>query len=186
MSLEPSAAEKKEGAELDKQTGANYDKAAMDKIGAASRQTMSAYQDAVQSADPEIKRFASQMLPLAEEKRHLVEKMTGAGSKAAAQLFRHGADTEAPTAPATPTPKDSTPRSKTTPAGKSGPAGKSTPTPKPTVTPTPIPKSATAPIATPPGQTLPSGTPAPILPPILPSRRAPSLPASIPPPTSGQ
>ncbi len=90
VSTEPTAAQKKAGAELEKLTGADFDKAVMDKVVAASQQSISAYEAAAQSTDADIKSFAGQMLPLAQEKLRLVEKMTGAG-KAAAKLFRTGA-----------------------------------------------------------------------------------------------
>ena len=86
--MEPTSALKKAGAELAKLSGSNFDKAVMDKVVAASSESLTAYQDAAQSTDPQIKSFAAQMLPLAEEKRHIVEKMTGAGSKTANQIFR--------------------------------------------------------------------------------------------------
>jgi putative membrane protein len=172
VSLEPTPAQKKEAAGLDKLTGADYDKAVMDKIVAASHQAMTAYQNAAQSSDPDIKKFASQMLPLAEEKRHLIEKMTGTRNKAA---------TPAPVA--TPPGKrgpGTTPATSTPTSGKADPAAKPTPTPKPTVTPTPPPFASTRPIATPPGQILSADTPAPILPPILPSKSAASRPVPTP------
>jgi len=90
VSLVPTPDEKKAGDEIMKLSGSNLDKAAMDRIVAASNEALAAYQQATQSSDAQIKTFAAQMLPLAEEKRHLVEKMTGAGPKAANQLFRHG------------------------------------------------------------------------------------------------
>jgi putative membrane protein len=90
VSLAPTADDKKAADEILKLSGSNLDKAAMDRIVAASNEALAAYQQATQSSDSQIKIFAAQMLPLAEEKRHLVEKMTGAGPKAANQLFRHG------------------------------------------------------------------------------------------------
>jgi len=90
VSTEPTAAQKSIGAALEKETGSHFDKAVMDKVAAASQQAVSAYEAAAQSTDTEIKIFAEQMLPLAQEKLRLVEKMTGAG-KAAGQLFRTGA-----------------------------------------------------------------------------------------------
>ena len=108
MSLDPTPAEKKVAEEINKLSGSNFDKAAMDKVVAASNQALAAYEDAAQSADPQIKSFAARMLPFAEEKRHIVEKMTGAGGKAASQPSRHGGASEG--APAA------------TPAGKGTPA----------------------------------------------------------------
>jgi len=180
VSMEPTAALKKVGAQLDKLKDSNYDKAVMDKLVAASNNSLSAYQTAAQSNDAQIKSFAGQMLPMAEEKRHVVEKMTGAGPKAAAQLFRHSA---APGAAAG-TPAGTPPKS--TPA-----PGKPAPLPKPAATPA-APASAT-PIATPPGLGTARSPQPPITssrppqPTIIPSKNAgsPSTPAPIPPPTSG-
>ena len=90
LSLEPTTDEKKAAVEIAKLSGSKLDKAAMDRLVTASNQALGAYQEATQSTDTQIKTFAAQMIPLAEEKRHLVEKMTGAGAKAANQLFRHG------------------------------------------------------------------------------------------------
>ena len=189
VSFEPTSAQKKAGAELDKLTGSNFDKAAMDKVVAASHQAMSAYEDAAQSKDVEIKKFASQMLPLAEEKRHMVEKMTGAGSKAANQLFRHSAAPDASpsaTPAATPSAKGTpaaTPVSKVAPSATPGasPVAKGTPAGKHAATPTP--SASTLPVATPPGPAT-LGTPAPNRPAILPPKAAAnlSLPGPIPPP----
>ncbi|HSI13533.1 MAG TPA: DUF4142 domain-containing protein [Chthoniobacter sp.] len=169
VSLEPTVEEKKVGGEIAKLSGSNFDKAAMDKVVTASNIALNAYQNAAQSPDAQIKSFAAQMLPLAEEKRHLVEKMTGAGAKAANQLFRHGGasqstpgDTLPPEAPvdkATPATKDeATPPPAATPSEKGTPAGKSA-TPQPSA-------ALSLPIATPPG----IATPAPQLPPIVPSK----------------
>jgi len=164
VSLEPTAEDKKAADEIVKLSGSNLDKAAMDKVVAASGEALKAYQDAAQSSDPQIKNFAAQMLPLAEEKGHLVEKMTGAGAKAANQLFRHGAGgQEAPkaTSPATPTAK-ATPLTElkaTTPAPATPGA---TPKGKVAATPTPLPASK-LPIATPPGSAAPSATVPPLI-----------------------
>lgn len=103
VSTEPTPAQKALGAALDKETGSNFDKAVMDKVAAASQQAVSAYEAAAQSTDTDIKLFAEQMLPLAQEKLRLVEKMTGAG-KAAGQLFRTGAPPKPVKSTATPTP----------------------------------------------------------------------------------
>jgi putative membrane protein len=190
VSLEPTAALKKSGDDLEKLSGSNLDKAAMDKIVAASKKAMSAYEEAAESNDKEIKIFAAQMLPLAEEKRHVVEKMTGVGSKAAAQLFRNEKVAATPTV--TPSPVIPAPTPAASPAAKSTPAtpaekekgkgkgkGKRTPTPPPT--PTPTPAASTAPIATPPGQSA-NATPVPDLPAIIPSKAPASVPRPIPPP----
>jgi predicted outer membrane protein len=161
VSLEPTAAEKKVAEELARLSGSNFDKAALDKVVAANNEALAAYQAAAQSTDPQIKSFAAQMLPLAEEKRHIVEKMTGAGSKAANQLFRHGGVSEGMPV-ATPA---------ATPAGKGTPALslKSTPSILPMAAPTP-PTALALPVATPPGQ----GAPAPMLPPIVPPKAPPT------------
>jgi len=172
LSLAPTAAQKKAGEEIEKLSGSNLDKAAMDRIVAASNEALGAYQEATHSSDTQIKTFAAQMIPLAEEKRHLVEKMTGAGAKAANQLFRHGgssqngapevpeekqvpAKTEKPT-PQTSIEADLQPTTRITPAA--------TPSAR---------KSLGLPIATPPG----GSTPPPILPPIIPPQ-APTAPAA--------
>ena len=105
VSTEPTAAQKAIGATLQKETGSNFDKAVMDKVAAASQQAVIAYEAAAQSTDLDIRTFAGQMLPLAQEKLRLVEKMTGAG-KAAGQLFRTGVPPKAAAGSATPaTPK---------------------------------------------------------------------------------
>ncbi len=97
--------------ELDKLTGSNFDKACMDGIIAASKESVAAYEGAVQSKDADIKGFSEQMLPISKEKLRLAEKMTGAGAKAAKALFRTGGKptgaligTPAPPAPAPPAP----------------------------------------------------------------------------------
>ncbi len=51
VSAEPTAAQKAVGAALGKQQGAEFDKAVMDKVVAASQQSVSAYEDAGQSTD---------------------------------------------------------------------------------------------------------------------------------------
>jgi len=48
VSLEPTPAQKKSGDEIEKLSGSNFDKAAMDKIVAASKKAMDAYQGAAQ------------------------------------------------------------------------------------------------------------------------------------------
>jgi len=195
VSLEPTAEDKKAGEEIEKLSGSNFDKAAMDKVVAASSQAQAAYEGAAQSTDPQIKTFAAQMLPLAEEKRHLVEKMTGAGAKTANQLFRHGGASEgapAATPAATPTGKGkagkATPAGKVTPpadktaplpvaatpAASATPAANSTPAGKFVATPTPLPSALGRPIATPPGQ----GTPGPVLPAIVPPKTK-ATPAAV-------
>ena len=174
VSLQPTTEEKKAGDEIAKLSGSNFDKAAMDKVVTASNIALNAYQNAAQSMDPQIKSFAAQMLPLAEEKRHLVEKMTGAGAKAANQLFRHGgasqstpAEVEAPSTPeeskVTPAPKSKAdaPKEPAVPSEKSTPPGKGSASP-----PLAAPSALSLPIATPPG----ISTPAPALPPIVPSK----------------
>jgi putative membrane protein len=90
VSTQPTVAQRTSGAELEKQTGSLFDKAVMDKLIAASQQAVSAYEAASKSTDRDIKTFSEQMLPMAQEKLRLAEKMTGAG-KAAGQLFRTGA-----------------------------------------------------------------------------------------------
>lgn len=89
VSAEPTAAQKTVAVALEKQQGPDFDKAVMDKVVAASQQSVSAYESAGQSTDPEIKKFSEQILPLAKERLLLVQRMTGAG-KAANQLLRSG------------------------------------------------------------------------------------------------
>jgi putative membrane protein len=156
VSTEATPAQKSAGAALEKLSGADFDKAVMDKVIAASQQSVSAYEAAVQSTDPDIKNFSQQMLPLAQEKLQLSERMTGAG-KAAGQLFRTGAPPKA--APgATPS------------ATKPAPA-KSAPVATPSATPA-------APVTSAPAATV---TPASALP-ALPKPAVPSTPTPIPPP----
>lgn len=89
--------------ELDQLTGSNFDKACMDRIIAASKESVAAYENAVASKDSDIKGFSEQMLPISKEKLRLAEKMTGAGTKAAKALFRTGAKpTGAPVVPPAP------------------------------------------------------------------------------------
>jgi predicted outer membrane protein len=125
----PTTAQKTVGSELEKQTGADFDKAVMDKVIVASQRLVGAYEAAVQSSDPDIKNFSQQMLPLAQEKLQLAERMTGAG-KAAGQLFRTG-----------PPPK-ATPGSTPSAITPSRPAA--TPSVKPVSTPNPTAASAAA------------------------------------------
>jgi uncharacterized protein (DUF305 family) len=195
VSLEPTAAQKKAGKEIMKLSGSNFDKAAMDRVVAASAKAQVAYQDAAQSTDPQIKTFAGQMLPLAEEKRHLVEKMTGAGAQTANQLFRHGPagegtpvatpaatpatsgkPTPSPSAKATPAPTvaaESTPPAVKSPAPATPaatPVAKGTPAATPAAKSSPAGKSAVIPIPPPAAKGLPIATPP------GPSTPAPALP----------
>lgn len=173
---EPPADQKKISDDLDKLSGSNFDKAAMDGIIAASRQSIAAYETAAQSGDGDIKAFSVQMLPIAQEKLRLTEKMTGAGSKAASQLFRTGAPPKAPpkatpapaTPPATAAPKPAAAASKP-PAtvAPAKPSATASPTKAPAATPPPV--SSPPPVSTPPPVTLtikPGPIPAPIPPPI--------------------
>ena len=139
---------KKISADLEQLSGSNFDKAAMDGIITAGRQSMGAYESAAQSSDGDIKAFSEQMLPIAKEKLRLAEKMTGVGAKAASQLFRTGAPAKGakPAPAATPS---ATPAAK--PAAPSG---------TPAATPPPL----HLPLATPPGS---HGLPRPIPPPIM-------------------
>lgn len=107
LSTEAPARQTAATAELDQLTGSNFDKACMDRIIAASKESVAAYEAAVASKDGDIKGFSEQMLPISKEKLRLAEKMTGAGAKAAKALFRTGAKpagapvaTPAPAAPA--------------------------------------------------------------------------------------
>ena len=145
---------KKISAELEKLSGANFDKAAMDGIITAGRQAMAAYEAAAQSSDGDIKAFSEQMLPIAKEKLRHAENMTGAGAKAANQLFRTGA----PAKPAKPAPAGTPAAQPAKPAASPAPATPARSTPKPAATPPPL----NLPLATPPG--------------------TPSVPKTIPPP----
>ena len=131
ISTQPTAAQIALGEELAKQPGSHFDKAVMDKVIAASEQSVVAYEAASKSADRDIQTFAQQMLPLAQEKWRLAQKMTGAG-KAAAPLFRTGAPT--PSAPATPTPAGAAPAG-AKPSAKSKPATPARSTPGPVAPP---------------------------------------------------
>ena len=103
LSTEPPTRQTEANAELDKLTGSNFDKACMDRIIAASKESVAAYEIAVASKDGDIKGFSEQMLPISKEKLRLAEKMTGAGTKAAKALFRTGAKpTGAPVVPPAP------------------------------------------------------------------------------------
>lgn len=139
VSLQPTPEEKKAGEEIAKLSGSNFDKAAMDKVVTASNVALTAYQNAAQSTDAQIKSFAAQMIPLAEEKRHLVEKMTGAGAKTANQLFRHGGTSQTTVAEAaaseSPAPAPETAASETS-------VPKATPEPKPAAEPKATPMAA--------------------------------------------
>ncbi len=90
LSTEPPAQQTKLAVELEKATGSAFDKACMDGIIAASKDSLAAYESAVESKDGDIKGFSEQMLPISKEKLRLAEKMTGAGAKAAKALFRIG------------------------------------------------------------------------------------------------
>jgi putative membrane protein len=190
VSMDPTPELKKSGAGLEKLEASNFDKAAMDKLVAADQSSLAAYKSAaVESDDPDIKSFAAKMLPLAEEKEHVLEKMTGAGAKAAAQLFRHSAAPGAADDNAAPQPN---------PPVAESPANAATPAATPPATPKPkksgrkgkgTPKSAATPaptdLATPtnsPGlPVLPRHTPPPVVPPTDASPPAPSTPQPSPP-----
>jgi predicted outer membrane protein len=139
VSMNPTPALKKSGADLEKLEASNFDKAAMDKLVGASESSLAAYKSAVESTDPDIKTFAAQMIPLAEEKGHVVEKMTGAGAKTAAQLFRHSASPSGSSDNATP---------KSTPPVAEPPADSSTPATTPGATPAAAPAATPAAVAT--------------------------------------
>lgn len=104
VSLDPTAAQIKAGAELSKLTGSHFDKAVMDRVLAASQEAARAYEAATQSTDADIQIFCRQMLPLAREKQQIIEKMTGAGSQAASQLFRTNPPPETSTPAISPVP----------------------------------------------------------------------------------
>ncbi len=131
VSTEPTSVQKAIGAQLERQAGPDFDKEVMDKVIAATQESVTAYEAAAKSTDKEIKNFSEQMLPVAREKLQLVERMTGAG-KAANQFLRGGA-------PPKPAPV-STPKS----------GAVSTPMPEPVATPPASipskPKAAAAPV----------------------------------------
>ena len=102
LSIEPPAPQAKIAEEIEKLTGSNFDKACMDKIIAAAKDSVASYEGAVESKDGDIKSFSEQMLPISKEKLRLAEKMTGAGAKAAKALFRTGAKPAATPAPPAP------------------------------------------------------------------------------------
>jgi predicted outer membrane protein len=210
VSMGPTAALKKSGAELEKLPGADFDKAALDKLATASHDALKIYQVGVGSQDKDIKTLAAQLAPLAEEKRHVVQKMLVAGTTATRVA------TPAPPLPTTPSPKPkdtdhpspgapppvpspvSTPSSSPPPASTTPPPASPSPTPtrsksaKPTLPPkvtptprpiaTPTPPASAIPIATPPGIAAPHPLHPPILPPTI--STGPSFPAPIPPPIS--
>lgn len=132
VSTEPTTAEKKFGTELESLDGSDFDKAVMDKVIATAQKSVAGYEEASHSADADIKNFAEQMLPLAQEKLRFAEKMTGAG-KGAAQLFRK--TVPATPAPAAPAPLASGPTPK--PDGKPMPPPIILSKPKPVATPAP-------------------------------------------------
>jgi putative membrane protein len=135
VSAEPTSAQKAMGAALEKQQGAEFDKGVMDKVIAASQQSVGAYETAAQSTDPQIKEFAEKILPLAKERLLLVQRMTGAG-KSGNQLLRTGS---------TPKPEAVTP---------SKPDSAATPKPGPALNiPPPIIPSKSTPAATAPAAT---------------------------------
>ena len=151
VSTEPTAAQKAMGGELEKVAGPEFDKAAMDKMAAATQEAVAAYETAAQSADKDIKDFSEQMLPLAKEKLRLVDRMTGAG-KAAGQLFRTGAPPK-PVPGATPKAESGTTPPAITPSKSKAGA-------------TPPAKPLSAPVATPPLSDVRPASPKPIPPPI--------------------
>jgi Domain of unknown function (DUF4142) len=128
--------------ELDALAASNFDKACMDKIIAASKDSVTAYEGAVTSKDGDIKSFSEQMLPISKEKLRLAEKMTGAGAKAAKALFRTGTK-PAGTPPAAVAPPAPMPPVVTTPAPSAV---------KPPATAVPATPAATKSAATPPAK----------------------------------
>jgi len=136
LSTEPPAQQEKLAAELAALAASNFDKACMDRIIAASKDSVSAYEGAVASKDGDIKGFSEQMLPISREKLRLAEKMTGAGAKAAKALFRTGPK-PAGTPAATPAPPAPIPPIVATPA----------PVANAPATPIPAPKAAASPPA---------------------------------------
>jgi len=89
VSTEPTPAQRAIGAQLEKQAGPDFDKEVMDKVIAATQESVAAYEAAAKSADKDIKTFSEQMLPVAREKLELVQRLTGAG-KEASKLLRQG------------------------------------------------------------------------------------------------
>jgi predicted outer membrane protein len=162
-SMAPTGALKKAGAELEKLTGADFDKAALGKVAAASQDSVTAYKNALQSSDADIKSLSTEMLPLAEEKGHIIQKMSGANPKTESDVIHRGAGG----APAMPTAQ---------PAGKPGASA------NPASAATAAQTISVVPIATPPS----TGATRAVLSPILPSKTpmAAGLPVATPPPTA--
>jgi predicted outer membrane protein len=104
VSTEPTPVQRAIGAQLEKQAGPDFDKEVMDKVIAATQESVAAYEAAAKSDDKDIKNFSGQMLPVAREKLELVERLTGAG-KAATKLLRTGEPPKvAPAAGSSPAP----------------------------------------------------------------------------------
>jgi predicted outer membrane protein len=109
-------------------TKSNFDKGYMDKIVAATQDSVAAYKIGVESKDSDIKGFATTMQSIVEIKLGFVQQLTGAGTKAAKALFRTGpaggAPTPAVTAPASTPPPSATPAPTSKPAATPAPPKK--------------------------------------------------------------
>lgn len=73
--------------ELEKLSGARFDKTSMEKIIVAGQKSLAAYEKASESKDGDIKAFAEQMTMISKEKLRLAEKMTGGGRKGESSGF---------------------------------------------------------------------------------------------------
>jgi len=156
VSTEPTPVQRAIGAQLEKQAGPDFDKELMDKVIAATQQSVAAYEAAAKSADKDIKTFSEQMLPVAREKLQLVERLTGAG-KAGNKLLRTGEPpkvapaTGSSAAPGAEKPPGATPpaiipsKSKSRPATAT-PAVKQATIPGPSATPAATPEPSVPPV----------------------------------------
>lgn len=133
----PAGRQKQAMTELAALTGAKFDSAVMEQITAATQQATEVYGAAVQSSDPEVKHFATQILPMAREKLTLASRVSGKALPPGAKPgFHETAPIPAPPAPAVvplATPARRVPASPPPPRPM-------TPAPKPAAT-TPLPKS---------------------------------------------
>jgi len=100
IALSPAAAgaQRQVSAELEKLTGTSFDIACVSKIVEANKETVRAYAEGVESKNPEIQNFSSQMLPIAKDRLRIAEMMIESAEKPV------GGDKPAG-APAPPTPR---------------------------------------------------------------------------------
>jgi predicted outer membrane protein len=71
------AMQKRAETQLAKLSGPKFDAAVMDQISEVTQQAVDAYVLASESKDPEIQRFATQVLPMVKEKLALANKLSG-------------------------------------------------------------------------------------------------------------